>query len=409
MSRKMASIATISELRPIEGRDRVVLATFEENGYNVICTRDFKVGERVVYIEVDSILPQIGCFEFLRKNSFSKKCNGFRIRNMKMCGLYSNGIIFHTSDLPIKLGMFRHEWKSGHDLTTALNIGKYEDFDDASPAPEGCRREGRIHRAIRTFMMSSLLFRPLGRKLFLRSVKRGGSFPTDVIPKSDEDNIQNNKAWFDRYKDIYGYATFKMEGKSVTLCNHRDRGVLVFGRNSEICKPDELSYLKPLAERLKLISDATGRFYAVQGELVGPGIQSNIYHLPSLQFMVYKVVDDTDHRPLSFNELVLFCGDNDFTMVPVYFAYKKFGDLYTDIGAMQNAVEHLWFKVDGTPGASNACDDPVVSAIGMSCSMVPHDTLHKPEYHRHEGLVFRGIDNEFSFKVKSNEYQLEGL
>lgn len=407
MARKMASIATISKLSPIEGRDRVVLANFEENGYNVICSKDFQVGEKVVYIEVDSILPQIECFEFLRKNSFSKKCNGFKIRNMKMCGIYSNGIIFHTKDLPIKLGIFQKEWKSGCDLTSMLNVGKYEDFEDASPTPNSKKKkEGKIHRAIRMFMMKHEWLRPLGRRLFVQNSKKGGTFPTDCISKSDEDNIQNNKMWFDKYKDVDSYATFKMEGKSVTLCNHAERGVLVFGRNMEIYQKNELDYLKPLADKLTDIQNNTGHRYSVQGELIGPGIQNNIYKLPTLQFRVYKVVDNTDNRTLCYDDLVEFCDKNGYQRVPTYYSHKTFGSLYVDISAMQNTVEHLWFKVDSMEHSYDAKVDDVMD---IACIGVNKELLHKPEFHRHEGLVFRGCNNEFSFKVKSNEYQLEGL
>lgn len=410
MARKMASIATISKLSPIEGRDRVVLANFEENGYNVICSKDFQVGEKVVYFEVDSILPQLECFEFLRKNCFSKKCNGFKIRNMKMCGIYSNGIIFHTKDLPIKLPFWKNEWKSGYDLTDKLNVGKYEDFEDASPTPGSKKKEGKLHRAIRMFMMKHALLRPIGRKLFIQCSKKSGTFPTDAISKSDEDNIQNNKQWFDKYKDFACYATFKMEGKSVTLCNHKERGILIFGRNVEIYQKNELDYLTPLAERLKDIAASTGTLYTVQGELIGPGIQNNIYKLPSLQLMVYKVVDNTNNRTLGYTDLVNFCHEHGYSMVPTYFAHKSFGTIYKNIDEMQNTVEHLWFKVDGTAAENSVYDVAVDSVMGTVLpNSVEKTFLCKPEYHRHEGLVFRGHNNEFSFKVKSNEYQLEGL
>ena len=83
--RHLATIREVSEIRPIEGRDRIVLATVD--GWHVIVTKDdFHVGTKCVYIEIDSVLPEKPEFEFLR----TKK---FRIRTMKMAGVISHGII----------------------------------------------------------------------------------------------------------------------------------------------------------------------------------------------------------------------------------------------------------------------------------------------------------------------------
>ena len=46
--RKLASVQTIDAIYPIEGKDRIVLARVE--GWNVIVTKDFEVGDKVVYM-----------------------------------------------------------------------------------------------------------------------------------------------------------------------------------------------------------------------------------------------------------------------------------------------------------------------------------------------------------------------
>ena len=78
----LATVSVIQDIRSIEGKDRIVLATVE-NYHSIIQKDQFMVGDRVIYIYYDAILPEKPEFEFLRKRCWSEKYNGFRIRPMK--------------------------------------------------------------------------------------------------------------------------------------------------------------------------------------------------------------------------------------------------------------------------------------------------------------------------------------
>ena len=118
--RKLATIREITEIQPIEGRDRIVLATVD--GWHVIVTKeDFNVGTKCVYCEIDSVLPEKPEFEFLR----SKK---FRIRTMKMAGVISQGICFPLSILPVKKD--GSEYEIGEDVTDIIGVKQYEETMD---------------------------------------------------------------------------------------------------------------------------------------------------------------------------------------------------------------------------------------------------------------------------------------
>lgn len=87
---ELAKVAAIQSIAPIEGKDRIVLAKVEN--YDSIIQKDsFKVGEKVIYVFYDSILPPRPEFEFLRARCWSEKYQGFRIRPMKMGGIISEG------------------------------------------------------------------------------------------------------------------------------------------------------------------------------------------------------------------------------------------------------------------------------------------------------------------------------
>ena len=77
--RKLASIKKILDILPIEGKDRIVLAIID--GWQVIVRKDeYEIGDKTIFVEIDSVLPEKPEFEFLR----SKK---FRVRTMKMGGI----------------------------------------------------------------------------------------------------------------------------------------------------------------------------------------------------------------------------------------------------------------------------------------------------------------------------------
>jgi hypothetical protein len=123
MERKLASIKQITDIRPIEGADKIELASV--GGWNVVVAKDVrhKVGDMVVYCEIDSFIPIREEFEFLRKSSYKKMGDqeGFRLKTIKLRGQVSQGLILPIHVLPL-LEMV----SEGQDVTEMLGIVKYE-------------------------------------------------------------------------------------------------------------------------------------------------------------------------------------------------------------------------------------------------------------------------------------------
>ena len=117
--RKLASIKEVGDLIPIEGRDRIELAIID--GWQVIVKKgEFSRGDKCVYIEIDSVLPEKPEFEFLRSK-------GFRIRTMKMAGVISQGICFPLSILP------EGEYELEQDVSDIIGVKQYEKTIDDAP------------------------------------------------------------------------------------------------------------------------------------------------------------------------------------------------------------------------------------------------------------------------------------
>ena len=161
----MAYAVTISKVDDIEGKDKIGLLHFKENAYTVIGSKKLKPGDVVCYFEVDSILPETPVFEFLRKRCYNDRCKGFLIRKIKMGNVYSFGLVMTSEEL-------KTEIKAGKVYDDVFNVRKDEDRYDASPKQFNGKELVRVR-----------------------------SFPVDLIPKSDEDNLMNDPSMLDKIKD----------------------------------------------------------------------------------------------------------------------------------------------------------------------------------------------------------------
>ena len=169
--RTLASIKEIAALHPIEGKDRIELAIID--GWSVIVKKnEFQVGDKCVYCEIDSVLPEKPEFEFLRNKNF-------RIKTMKMGGVISQGICFPLSILP------ESEYKVGDDVTDIMGVKQYEPTMDREPKSLG---ETQLDsKKYPKWLMRFKWF----RKLVRRYDKRGSKAFPAFIHKTDETRIQN--------------------------------------------------------------------------------------------------------------------------------------------------------------------------------------------------------------------------
>ena len=212
MERKLATIRIIDDIRPIEGADMIELVTV--GGWNVVVAKEVghKVGDHVVYCEIDSFLPIREEFEFLRKSSYKKMGDqeGFRLKTIRLRGQVSQGLI-----LPMSVfGDFGWTAYEGLDVTEKLGIVKYE-----PPIP--AELSGKVK----------------------------GSFPS-FIPKTDEERIQNltkeYQEWKYQSKHLF-YVTEKLDGSSATYY-FKDGEFGVCSRNLELLETEGNSFWKVARE-----------------------------------------------------------------------------------------------------------------------------------------------------------------
>ena len=277
--RKLARIEEITNIQPIENADVIELANVK--GWNVVVKKnEFKIRDKCVYFEIDSFLPIKPEFEFLRKSSYKKLGDGregFRLKTIRFRGHISQGLALPMSIL----GEKQNDFKIGDDVAELLEIIKYE-----PPMPASLTGETK------------------------------NAHPS-FIPKTDEERIQNLTEYYLDWSNLNFYVTEKLDGTSVTAyLNNCNWGVCT--RNFELKEDEKNTYWK-IAKSLSLKEKLSQLSFnaAIQGELIGEGIQTNLYKIRGQKVKVFDIFNIDEGKYLSYEELTKTCKNLELETVPV--------------------------------------------------------------------------------------------
>ena len=109
---KLASIEVIKEIAPHSNADSLEIA--KVLGWQIIVRKgEFKAGESVVFIPIDTILPDAEWSAFLKKGGKPIRLNTIRLR-----GEYSQGLVQPLSILPEHV----RGWQEGADVGGELGV-----------------------------------------------------------------------------------------------------------------------------------------------------------------------------------------------------------------------------------------------------------------------------------------------
>lgn len=370
--RVLARVVRIDDVKTHPNADSLDLALV--GGWQCVIKRgEYKAGDLAIYIEVDSMVPMDNpVFEFLRgRNMVEKDGKEYsRIKTMKLRKELSQGLIVpvDTAGLP--------NLKENQDLTDQMGILKY-----VKPSEQAAINGG--NKGDRT-----------------GTSKLG--FP-NFIPKTDQARVQNIKM---AYESAYTKGekfevTFKLDGSSLTIW-HKDGDTGVASRNvgfrledekigfftavknffkghgwKRVIKKDS-NHFTAMAEELDLGKRLRefGLNIALQGELVAPNIQGNFEGVDKPEYFVYDIYNISESR--------------------YYLPEERLATLNTLNSKGGVKIKHvpvyLW-----NVGVPAEMESVIKMASGESALNGKY----------REGLVFKSMSRDFSFKVISNEYLLK--
>ena len=383
--RALAYPVIIEEIRPIPNYDRVEHARV--GGWWCIVQKNiFNVGDKALYIEVDSRVPSKDKrFEFLEKRHY-------KVKTLKMCKCYSQGLIMPLSDFPELKDKEIHE-----DVTKLLGITYYVEEDNARKAKsnpnEKYNRMAARHRNLAKKPWFKWLMKRLwGRKLlfvFLGNSKdKPKQFP-NWIKKTDEDRIEN-VMWMLDDKEPY-VITEKIDGTSTTVFLDTTGKKPDFGvcsRNVRQMDENQENYVSQMNDcpnvywemvfkynmegaLKKIAKEYTVDRVVLQGETYGLAVQGNKYKLDERRFAAFNLVFDSVR--LGSIQAKEILDKYDIPFVPI---------IETDyILPNQDEFEEFKKSADGKSVINNQC--------------------------LREGFVYRSQDGQKSFKSISRKFLLK--
>lgn len=392
--RQLVSIKTITDLQPIPEADRIETATIDGGWKVVVKKQEFEVGDKCLYFEIDSILPtQDPRFSFLDKDAKNFDWGrGARLRTIKLKKQISQGLA-----LPLK--PFQYEINSKKDLTEIIGVRKWEDSDTV-PEQENTnkKQQGKFLRSLAKFMPRFISGRYLG---FVASLykKTKGDFPS-FVSRTDQLRCQNFSGFFkneENLKSINFEVTIKSDGSSLTVYkNKSDIGIC--SRNMTVWKKAQYGLFKRLlgfkSNQIKLDSNFTrvaaktnivealeklNLNIAVQGEMVGPGVNGNRAFLKDFEYHIFDIFDIDKQCYVGHNERL------DILIQLFKNGYK--GGIVHEVAF--DTLENL-----GLTSIEKCLKFAETVKVPGNDNIV-------------EGVVFKSADGKISFKAVSNEYLLK--
>lgn len=397
--RELAYVVIIDGIEPIPGYDRVEHAIV--GGWRVIVQKDqFKVGDPAIYFEIDSRVPaDKECFAFLEKRHY-------KVKTLKMCKTLSQGLLMHAEDFGWEIhetsegkvcifddeGVNHYATDESRFLTKKLGVTYADDEDNSRKAPsvdKYKKMEMRHRKLFKNPVVHWFMRYKFGRKVmfffFGKKKDKKNGWPS-WVSKTDEERIQNMPWILENSEDWI--ATEKIDGTSTTFTMKRGK----FGRKSfyvcsrNVCfdsvdKPCyydsnvywEMAKKYDIYNVLSTMLDIFPKeeWITIQGETYGEGVQNRNYSLSTHDFAAFNLIFSSRGR-IGTLEMNRILSKYYIPCVPVLECSMK-------INQFKN-VDEILTRAEGK-------------------SMI--DGLPR------EGIVFRTMDGQKSFKAVSNSFLLK--
>ena len=353
---KLASVQVVREVLPVVGispdgkeftADSIELVRFQDIAWQCVVRKDdaIKVGDLAIYAMIDTVVKPHAIYDFLRPRGYKIKTAKFLKTTLSQGVCFPMSTLWHF-DTRLVLGAFNQ----GDDVSEIMGVEK-----DEKPIPSY-----------------------VGGDIF-------GPLPA-YIPKTAETRIQSAPQALEELRGHPAYVTVKMPGCSGTFYLH-DGHFGVCSRKVEL-KDTASNIFWQMARKFDLEGVlrrewlASGREFALQGEICGPGLpgpHGNLLGLKEYNVFFFNLWEIGKWEYLDWFVLWDFCDRNRLDVVPLEWQTDRF----------DFTLEELLKEADG---------------------------FYEGTKNRREGIVVRSLTEmksfalggRLSFKVVSNEFLLAG-
>lgn len=302
--RKLASIQEVHNIVAFEKANTCEVAQIL--GYDVLVTKgQFKTGDKVVYLENDSVPPDDHRFRNLwSKGDPRARPNRFYLKPKKFFDRTCLGVA-----LPINLFPEFAMTHIGYDVTDYLGVEKYE--------PPTSDNELRRY-----------------------------NFPS-WIPKTDETRLQSEPSLLKEILNEPFVATIKYDGTSATYSlDHTNDTFISCSRNFIVQDGVYVDIAKELDIEKKL-RQRKYCYYALQGEICGPKIGGNLLELSAPKLFVFNVFDLQKREYLKHNHALDVIHDLELEPVREFMVGTNFFE--HDLSNITRMIESMTYEGTNNP------------------------------------------------------------
>jgi RNA ligase (TIGR02306 family) len=287
---KLAEIQTILDIIPIQNADKIESA--KVHGWqSTVKKGEYNIGDKIVFIHIDTLLQPSDWNKFLLNEDDPTK--PIRLKTIKTRGVISQGLILPLTILPDPT----IDYEVGTDVAELIGVSKYE-----KQVP-----------------------------IELQGIAKD-TFPTYFVSKTDEDNLLSNLDVLEELRQAdYVEATCKLDGMSSTFLKDDHGNYKVCSRNLELLDGSNVFWEM---SRKYNIQELLNDNYCLQGEIVGPSINSNRMTLKEPKLFIYNCIDISIGKSVSLSEC-LNQNNTSIEMVPIVKVWSKSEFLRMTIQSLQ--------------------------------------------------------------------------
>ena len=392
MERSLAHIEEVTQVDVLPGYDRVASAHIL--GWRVVVSKEeIKAGDKVVYFEIDSLLPANDKrFAFMEKKHY-------KVKTQKMCKSLSQGLAMPLSLFP-ELG----DPEIGTDVTKELKITYYNGDDRQRKSSGKINKNDKYKRMkkrlpllhpnfFKTKLCQYFIRREWGTKILYfffgnDSKDLPKKFPS-WISKSDQTRVENIP-WVLEDSDQLYEITEKLDGTSCSYGVNRIKkdkyDYAVCSRNVRQINEDEIPYCTfdtnvyiEMSKRyniekklLDFVKENDIDTMYIQGECIGSKVQNNPYKYPEGVRELFLFEICINGKKQSYQFIKDWAKERDMKYVPLINTKYKLPDNMEEMKKFADGYSEINPKI------------------------------------KREGFVYRNVDNsEMTFKNVSNDYLLK--
>lgn len=270
--RKLSYLVKIEEVEPVINSDNLDVVSVR--GWEVVTKRnEFKVGDICVYFEIDSVLPEVELFDFL-------KPRGYMVRTLKLRGQISQGLVISLRDI----------------------IKQFPELENV------------------------IRFKPLGYcldthigVLHADKLEDGDNYFPSFLKKTKQERIQNIPLDYILGKQFE--ISIKLDGCSMTTYyNKGEFGICSRNKLLEQENPENNIYYNVTRQyNIEKLLRKYGKNLAIQGEVIGEKIQGNKEKIKGVDFYVFDVWDIDKSAYFSSKDRIEFVSYLGLKSVPLLY------------------------------------------------------------------------------------------